>query len=72
MTVYKPTTVEFYRVERIAGGVLASDKTFIKAIHSILNKKAKTFSMREQRHAYIHAMLKMKNSADKLYLNVMR
>lgn len=48
---------QYYRVESKAGGVSCTNREFIKAAHTILNKKGKTRAMRDQRHAWLRSGL---------------
>jgi hypothetical protein len=60
------TAAQYMRVERKAGGVHASNRDLIKALHSILSPLAKTAAKKELRHAMIRDILACNKSAKTL------
>ena len=61
MESFKMLDSQFMRIERIAGGVNASNRDIIKAVHTRLNSNAKKRENRKGRHAIISAALKSHN-----------
>ena len=63
---------QYERIESIAGGVGASNRQFVRACHTRLNKLAKTRKMRSERHDWIRGGLAHFADAQTLYHDVMR
>jgi len=54
---------QYLRIESKAGGVYCTDREFVKACHSVLNKKGKSKASKEARHNWIKAGLGYKRTA---------
>ena len=61
MENYRMLDSQFIRIERSAGGVNASNRAIIKAVHTRLNGAAKTRDNRPGRHSIIRAALTLHN-----------
>jgi hypothetical protein len=59
----------YLRIENIAGGCMASDRSFIRALRSRLNKNALKRSSRDIRREVIADMFELRNDAIKLITN---
>jgi hypothetical protein len=59
----------YLRIENLAGGCLASDRSFIRALRSRLNKNALKRSSRDIRREVIADMFELRNDAIKLITN---
>lgn len=59
----------YLRIENLAGGCLASDRSFIRALRSRLNKKALKRGSRDIRREVIADMFKLRSDAIKLITN---
>lgn len=61
MGSFKMLDSQFMRIERIAGGVNASNRDIVKAVHTRLTSNAKKRENRTGRHAIIIAALNSHN-----------
>ena len=59
----------YLRIENLAGGCMASDRSFIRALRSRLNENALKRSSRDIRREVIADMFKLRNDAIKLITN---
>jgi hypothetical protein len=62
----------YLRIENLAGGCLASDRSFIRALRSRLNKKALKRGSRDIRRELIADMFELRNEAKKVMIIVNR
>lgn len=59
----------YLRIENLAGGCFASDRSFIRALRSRLNQNALKRSSRDIRREVIADMFEIRNEAIKLITN---
>ena len=59
----------YLRIENLAGGCMASDRSFIRALRSRLNENALKRSSRDIRREVIADMFELRNDAIKLITN---
>jgi hypothetical protein len=59
----------YCHIERRAGGVGQSPKRFIQAVHDCLKPHSKTRVARDQRHAFIRAVLEKREQLLGMYVN---
>ena len=59
----------YLQIERLAGGVTASPRQFIRAVHTLLTEEAKTRTGRKDRHKLIREVLWKRLCAIKLEAN---
>ena len=52
---------QFMRIEKIAGGVSASNRSLIKSVHSLLTQAAKNRENRTHRHSIIRSAIALHN-----------
>ena len=59
---------QYLRIQSKAGSVFCTPKEFIKAAHSVLNKKGKSSQMRKERHLWLRSGLKQMSEQKGIYL----
>ena len=61
---------QYCRLESKAGGCLSSNRDFIRACHSVLTKKGRSYAARIRRHIWLRDGLAQKHKAINQYLSV--
>jgi len=61
---------QYLRIEKRAGGVMASQKDVIKASRALMSKKGKSRQHRLARHEWVRSIIKQHNQAKKVYMDI--